>query len=105
MTEQIAGVSSARDEMAFELAVLEDASRQAELFWRNWLWRRRQPGFGPSAEILDSFGARYGSGGVEEAWRRWFDVLTSFDYADAVIGHDVRLLFDSMERGVNRIRR
>jgi hypothetical protein len=90
------------DEMAFELAVLEDVSRQADVFWRNWLWRRRQPGFGPSLELLEKLAPRYGTGGVEEAWRRWFDVLTSWEYADAVVGRDVRHLLFAVERQVNR---
>lgn len=90
--------------MAFELAVLEDVSRQADVFWRNFMWRRVQPGYAPSADLLARFGSRYGSGGVEEAWRRWFAVLTSFDYADAVLGREVPLALRAFERGVNRIR-
>lgn len=96
--------ASSSDDMAFELAVLEDVSREADRYWRNFMWRRVQPGFHPSAELRARFEPRYGSGGVEEAWRRWFAVLTSFDYADAVLGHELPLAFRAFERGLNRIK-
>lgn len=105
MNDSLPTASSESDGMNFEIAVLEDVSRAADVFWRNWLWRRRQPGFGPSPELLARFEGRYGTGGIVEAWSRWFEVLTSFDYADAVLGHDVRMLFNACERGMNGIRR
>jgi len=78
------------NDMAFELVVLEDATAQADVYWRNVFWNREQPPFGPSAGLLARFAARYGAGGVEHAWQRWFEVLTSWDFADALIGRDAR---------------
>jgi hypothetical protein len=78
------------NDMAFELVVLEDAVQQADIYWRNVFWSRPQPEFGPSTELLNQLAPRYGPGGVELAWQRWFDVLTSWEFADTLIGRDAR---------------
>ena len=88
---------SRRDEMAFQLAVLQDASRQADEYWGNWLWRRDQPRFGPSRTLVDTLGDRYDMTTIYGAWRKWFDVLTSWEFVDALIGRDARNMMDEPE--------
>ncbi len=85
---------SRRDEMAFQLAVLQDASHQADEYWGNWLWQREQPRFGPSKPLFDTLCDRYEMEAVYAAWRKWFDVLTSWEFVDALIGRDVRGMMD-----------
>jgi hypothetical protein len=89
---------SRREEMAFELAVLQDASQQADEYWGNWLWQRDQPAFGPSGALIDALCDRYDMVSIKAAWRKWFDVLTSWEFVDALIGRDVRGMMD--ERGL-----
>lgn len=86
-----------RDEMAFQLAVLQDASQQADEYWGNWLWRREQPAFGPSGALVDALCDRYDTASIKTAWRKWFDVLTSWEFVDALIGRDVRGILDASE--------
>jgi hypothetical protein len=88
---------SRRDEMAFQLAVLQDASHQADEYWGNWLWRREQPAFGPSGALMDALCDRYEIAVVKAAWRKWFEVLTSWEFVDALIGRDVRGMLDERE--------
>ncbi|HET9028685.1 MAG TPA: hypothetical protein VFN49_00785 [Candidatus Aquilonibacter sp.] len=88
---------SRREEMAFQLAVLQDASQQADEYWGNWLWRRSQPSFGPSGALIDALCDRYDVATIKAAWRKWFDVLTSWDFVDALIGRDVRGMVDEPE--------
>ncbi|MEO9262717.1 MAG: hypothetical protein ABI282_01365 [Candidatus Baltobacteraceae bacterium] len=89
-------VPSGSGEMAFQLAVLEDASRQADIYWCNWMWHRMQPVFAPSEALLEA-GIVRDSTVVCITWKRWFDVLTSWDFVDALIGRDVRDLLDDGE--------
>lgn len=88
---------SRREEMAFELAVLQDASRQADEYWCNWLWQREQPVFAPSAALIDALCDRYDMTTIKAAWSKWFDVLTSWEFVDALIGRDVRGMMDERE--------
>lgn len=88
-----------RDEMAFQLAVLQDASQQADEYWGNWLWQREQPPFGPSGGLVDALCDRYDMASIKTAWRKWFDVLTSWEFVDALIGRDVRGILDAAETG------
>lgn len=88
---------SRRDEMAFQLAVLQDASHQADQYWGNWLWRREQPGFAPSKTLFDTLCDRYDIETVHAEWRKWFDVLTSWEFVDALIGRDARGIMDESE--------
>ena len=88
---------SRREEMAFQLAVLQDASHQADEYWGNWLWRRDQPSFGPSGALIDTLFDRYDMMTIKTAWRKWFDVLTSWEFVDALIGRDARGIMDEME--------
>ncbi len=88
---------SRRDEMAFELAVLQDASHQADEYWGNWLWRREQPAFAPSGALIDALCDRYDMVSIKVAWGKWFDVLTSWEFVDALIGRDVRGMLDETE--------
>ena len=81
-------------DMEFQIAVLEDASAQADQFWCNLLWRREQPNFQPSERLLDYAASRP----IEETrsvWNGWFAVLTSWEFAHALIGRDVRAYIDS----------
>lgn len=79
------------DEMDFQIAALQDACAKADRYWCNWLWNRAQPPFGPSEELMRAFPGRSHEA-IEMAWGSWFDVLTSWEYADALIGCDVRRL-------------
>lgn len=88
---------SRREEMAFQLAVLQDASHQADEYWGNWLWQRDQPAFGPSGALIDALCDRYDMSTIKIAWRKWFDVLTSWEFVDALIGRDVRGMMDERE--------
>ena len=88
---------SRREAMSFQLAVLQDASQQADEYWGNWLWRRPQPAFGPSGALLDALCDRYDMESIKLAWRKWFDVLTSYEFVDALIGRDVRGMMDEPE--------
>jgi hypothetical protein len=88
---------SRRDEMAFQLAVLQDASHQADEYWGNWLWRSEQPIFGPSGPLVDALCDRYEIATVKMEWRKWFEVLTSWEFVDALIGRDVRGMLDETE--------
>jgi hypothetical protein len=88
---------SRREEMAFQLAVLQDASRQADEYWGNWLWRREQPVFGPSGSLIDALCDRYEMATIKTAWSKWFEVLTSWEFADALIGRDVRGMMGERE--------
>lgn len=85
---------SRREEMAFQLAVLQDASQQADEYWGNWLWQREQPSFGPSGSVVDALCDRYDMATIKHAWRKWFDVLTSWEFVDALIGGNVRGILD-----------
>ncbi len=87
-----------REEMAFQLAVLQDASQQADEYWGNWLWQREQPHFGPSGALIDALCDRYDVGTVKGAWRKWFDVLTSWEFVDALIGRDARGIVADAQR-------
>lgn len=95
--DRICASDTSRDQMAFELDVLQDAQRQADCYWSNWLWCRTQPQFGPTQELLDRLSARYGRYAVDTEWRRWFAVLTSWEYVDAMMGRDVRRLLDDYD--------
>lgn len=88
---------SRREEMAFQLAVLQDASHQADEYWGNWLWQRDQPAFGPSGALIDALFDRYDMSTIKIAWRKWFDVLTSWEFVDAIIGRDVRGMMGERE--------
>ena len=88
---------SRREEMAFQLAVLQDASQQADEYWGNWLWRRQQPSFGPSGALIDALCDRHDMDSIKLAWRKWFEVLTSWEFVDALIGRDVRGMMDETE--------
>ncbi len=92
---------SRREEMAFQLAVLQDASHQADEYWGNWLWQREQPVFGPSGQLIDALCDRYDMATIKGAWRKWFDVLTSWEFVDALIGRDVRGMMDETELAVS----
>ena len=87
----------AAHEMSFELIVLEDVATSADAYWKNWLWRRPQPAFGPTEEFLVRMQIHGDRETVEAAWLRWFGVLTSWEYVDALIGRDVRRLIDAYE--------
>ena len=91
---------SRREEMAFQLAVLQDASHQADEYWGNWLWRREQPAFGPSGPLIDTLCDRYDMATIKIAWRKWFEVLTSWEFVDALIGRDVRGMLDETELAI-----
>ena len=91
---------SRREEMAFQLAVLQDASAQADEYWGNWLWQRPQPSFGPSGALIDALCDRYDMASIKSAWRKWFEVLTSYEFVDALIGRDVRGMMDEPELAV-----
>lgn len=80
------------DQMAFELVVLQDVQQSADAYWSNWLWCRPQPEFGPSDELLRAHGERMGEAVIRDEWHRWFEVLTSWEYVDAIMGRDVRRL-------------
>jgi hypothetical protein len=88
---------SRREEMTFQLAVLQDASQQADEYWANFLWRREQPAHGPSVALLDALCDRYDAESIKIAWRRWFEVLTSWEFVDALIGRDMREMMDEPE--------
>jgi len=64
----------------FELEVLTDASLTAMAFWKCHLWHRPHAAYGPSPHLMRRFAGRYGPGGIEDAWRGWFAVLTSPEY-------------------------
>jgi len=81
-------------DMEFQLAVLEDASAQADLFWCTALWRREQPNFHPSERLLDYAASRQ-IDEIRSVWNGWFAVLTSWEFAHALIGRDVRVHIDS----------
>ena len=86
------------EEMGFQLVILQDASAQADRYWCNWLWNRPQPAFGPSPDLLVRC-APHDASAVEAAWESWFSVLTSWDFADTLIGADLRaLLADPVSR-------
>ncbi len=80
--------------MVLELAVLEDASQQADVYWCNVLWQRQQPPFAPSRRLLER-GDCCEIRSLEAMWQSWFDVLTSWEFGDALIGNDLRRLLDS----------
>lgn len=89
------GAFAERYGMAFQILVLEDASRQADLYWRNVLWQRVQPEFAPSEGLLAgcAFDDRPS---ICEAWNNWFGVLTSWEFAEALTGRELReVLFES----------
>ncbi len=88
---------SRREEMAFQLAILQDASRQADEYWGNWLWRRDQPSYGPSGALIDALCDRYDIATIKGAWLKWFDVLTSWEFVDALTGRDIRGMLDETE--------
>ncbi len=83
-------------DMTFQLAVLKDASAQADRYWCNWLWHREQPSFEPSHDVFEALG-EYERVAVAAAWKNWFRVLTSWEFADALIGCDVRHLLAGSE--------
>ena len=86
-----------REEMSFQLAVLQDASRQADEYWGNWLWQREQRSYGPSGALIDALCDRYDMASIKSAWRKWFEVLTSWEFVDALIGRDVREMVRDVE--------
>lgn len=88
---------SRREEMSFQLAVLQDVSLQADEYWGNWLWQRTQPPFGPSGSLVDQLCERYDMATIRSAWQKWFDVLTSWEFVDALIGRDVREIAADVE--------
>ena len=84
-------------EMEFQLAVLRDACAQADRYWCNWLWHREQPYYSPSGSLLLQWADR-DTAAIVGAWKSWFDLLTSWEYADSLIGCDVRELLDEPAR-------
>ncbi|HEV7179885.1 MAG TPA: hypothetical protein VGN11_08435 [Candidatus Baltobacteraceae bacterium] len=81
-------------EMTFELAVLEDACDQANVYWANWLWGRPQPPtFQPGSALCEKL-APCDECIIASVWSKWFAVLTAWDFVDALIGKDVRGLLD-----------
>ena len=91
MLENAAVFSPSPEEMDFQLAVLQDACAQADRYWCNWLWKRSQPVYGPSVDLLNRC-APHDEAWVKSAWESWFSVLTSWDFADTLIGADLRAL-------------
>ncbi len=79
------------DDMDFQLAVLQDACSQADRYWCNRLWNRAQPAFGPSPDLLVRC-APHDAASVKATWESWFQVLTSWDFADTLTGADLRTL-------------
>lgn len=86
-----------RSDMDFQLAVLQDVCEKADAYWRNWLWNRQQCMAEPSAGLLRAFPERDPEA-VSAVWREWFGVLTSWEYADALTGCDVRQLLGDFAR-------
>lgn len=84
-----AGAFAERYGMAFQITVLEDASRQADIYWRNVLWRREQPEFAPSDGLLAGC-ASDDRERIRDAWKNWFCVLTSWEFAEALTGCELR---------------
>jgi hypothetical protein len=86
----------------FHTDVLTDAVRAAEVYWKNYLWRRTHEEYRPSASLCERYAALYGSGGVEELWNGWFATLTSDDCFVILAGVDMERVGDAYGRSSHR---
>ena len=86
----------------FQIEILRDAAQTATRYWKNMLWALPHEPYTPDIVLYERFGAQYGYGGVEEAWNRWFVVLTSDDYFGALTGLDIERIDDDYGKTPNR---
>jgi uncharacterized membrane protein (DUF2068 family) len=87
-------IGSTDVELDFQLEVLTDASRVAAEYWKNHLWVRAHQAYRPGDALFAKFGVKYGVGGIEEAWKSWFEILTGDDYFMVLTGVDMERIGD-----------
>jgi hypothetical protein len=84
-----------RLELLVEIA--SDADRASVEFWKVWLWQSQEvPGY-PSPAHCAALAERFGvsSGEVQQQWLAWYVLLTSWEFASALVGRDVRAIAPS----------
>lgn len=83
--------SAEATERDIEIAILENAIESALDYWQRWLWNEpemlRSPKEQFCAQISKNFGTE--STRVREVWHKWFAILTSREYAFALITVDM----------------
>lgn len=88
----IADEVNVRLELSVEIA--SDAHRASVEFWKMWLWQSQEvPGY-PSSAFCATLAERFGvsSGEVQRQWHEWYGLLTSWEFAAALVGHDVHAI-------------
>ena len=69
-------------------ALVASASREADRYWGRRLWGKRPPSGAPDGALLQQLAIKYR---VEERtltleWWQWYNLLTSWDYLEAMTG-------------------
>lgn len=78
--------------LELELEIVADAERASTDFWRTWLWQARELRACPSSDFCARLAEHFeiSTDDVRREWLAWYDLLTSWDLAAALVGHDVR---------------
>ncbi len=81
---------SRRLELSLEIA--SDAQRASIAFWKTWLWYSRETAGYPTKTFCVQIAERFDvtPDDVYRRWLEWYQVLTSWDLAAAMLGRDIR---------------
>ncbi len=79
-----------RLELSLEIA--GDAQRAATEYWKSWLWRAKKTTCGPPVLLCQQLAVRFSVSAdeVQRQWAEWYELLTSWDFAAALTGRDIR---------------
>lgn len=79
-----------RLELSLEIA--GDAQRASIIFWKTWLWHSRETVGRPTKTFCTQVARRFdvAPDDVYRQWIEWYELLTSWDLAAAMLGHDIR---------------
>ncbi len=81
---------STRLDLSLEIA--GDAQRASITFWKTWLWHSRETAGYPTKIFCVQIAERFGvtPDDVYRQWLEWYELLTSWDLAAAMLGRDIR---------------
>ncbi|HEY8297686.1 MAG TPA: hypothetical protein VIG32_06655 [Candidatus Baltobacteraceae bacterium] len=71
-----------------EVAVLADVQVHANVYWKQWLWKRPTATCEPEGAFCTALAIRFAvtESKVRECWAHWYEVTTSWEYAAALCG-------------------
>lgn len=82
------------DDLEAEAAILVDVVARALAYWQRWLWNEPELLQSPDEQFCRQISERFNADAVHvrRVWHRWFSILTSREYAFAVIAAEMNRL-------------